>query len=151
MHADTIDMCRYGDQAGQMSRRSLGMAVDAYDVYGSYRSMRTRALAKAFFKGGFGDDPRDPTTEPSMQSAGVATDAAGASGSSGGVDGKLPQAAVGYGGKEGETYMPPSRPARGIDGAGAGAGPRATEEDEYSVELVQPLEPSGEARWGWNR
>jgi hypothetical protein len=28
----------------------MGMAVDAYDVYGAYKSMRTRALAKAFAK-----------------------------------------------------------------------------------------------------
>lgn len=29
----------------------MGVAVDAYDVYGSYKQMRTRALAKAFVKG----------------------------------------------------------------------------------------------------
>lgn len=34
-----------------MTRTGMGAAVDAYDVYGAYRSMRATALAKAFVKG----------------------------------------------------------------------------------------------------
>ena len=45
-------MChRYGDEAAELSKHSFGMVVDAYDVYGAYKRLQHRALAKAFFKG----------------------------------------------------------------------------------------------------
>ena len=52
-------MCRYGNEAAAATRKGAGVAVDAYDVYGSYKQIRTRAIAKAFVKGAFkpGDRP----------------------------------------------------------------------------------------------
>jgi hypothetical protein len=44
-------MCRYGAEAGDAAKKGMGIAVDAYDVYGSYKNMRTKALVKAFAMG----------------------------------------------------------------------------------------------------
>jgi hypothetical protein len=43
--------CRYGDEAGKIAQKGMGIAVDAYDVYGAYKNVRTKALAKAFVQG----------------------------------------------------------------------------------------------------
>jgi hypothetical protein len=43
--------CRYGEEAGKATEKGMGIAVDAYDVYGAYRQVRITALAKAFVKG----------------------------------------------------------------------------------------------------
>eukprot|EP00892_Ulva_mutabilis_P012711 jgi/Ulvmu1/9812/UM056_0053.1 len=42
---------RYGDEAAEATHKGMHIAVDAYDVYGAYKSMRTKALVKAFAKG----------------------------------------------------------------------------------------------------
>lgn len=52
------------------------MAVDAYDVYGSYKAMRTKALVKAFAKGALkhpeGDGPEaSGTSYASMETGSV--------------------------------------------------------------------------------
>lgn len=42
---------RYGDEAAEATNKGMNIAVDAYDVYGAYKSMRTKAMVKAFAKG----------------------------------------------------------------------------------------------------
>ena len=93
------------------------MTVDAYDVYGSYRAMRTRALAKAFFKGTLrgpdaaaaaGEVGRDGTAYTGGQQQ-VQADT---------EDKQQERVGMEYG-TDGTTYMPPERLQAG-DGAGPG-------------------------------
>jgi hypothetical protein len=49
--AQSAPGCRYGEEAGRAVQKGMGIAVDAYDVYGAYRQVRIKALAKAFVKG----------------------------------------------------------------------------------------------------
>ena len=66
---------RYGDEAADAAQQSMGMAVDAYDVYGAYKQTRTKALAKAFAKGAV----MNPTAKAQEQATAEADAAAKAS------------------------------------------------------------------------
>ena len=56
-------VCRYGDEAAEATHKGMNIAVDAYDVYGAYKSMRTKALVKAFAKGAVKHPQGEPGSE----------------------------------------------------------------------------------------
>lgn len=66
-------ICRYGDQAAKAAEQGMGMAVDAYDVYGAYKQTRAKALAAAFAKGAVSSGskpyPDDASVEPGAADA----------------------------------------------------------------------------------
>ena len=57
------DASRYGDEAAEATHKGMNIAVDAYDVYGAYKSMRTKAMVKAFAKGALKHPHGDQETE----------------------------------------------------------------------------------------
>jgi hypothetical protein len=108
-------LCSYGEQAGVAARQGMSIAVDAYDVYGAYKAMRTRALAKAFLAG-------------TVKSQGAA-DGSGA----------VAEAGAPAQGRQGELGVEGSTAAHGGIQTKETVVHAAADEDTGRVQLVEPL------------